>query len=430
MKRDERLFDELGNVDEKFINEAGNYSRKRSHKLTYILSGAAAVLVFALGAAVWNNTHTKDPVDNSEINMKDSNASENNADLPIIFCENDIGSGGMGFEGIITDNIEEIKGSNPWKEEWKLTELPVFCGNYMPSGFDINGKYTIEEMKNILSEIAESCGAELDITNVHDGKDVSQKANDYIKEHPEQSGKVDMDNYNSPSEVTAEIGIFNVKLDSTGKTEVIINTKEIPENCCPSSPDDKKISFSEAEQIINIFSEKYNDLLRMENPAPLIFRDYSFRGDPSTSYYIYDESSDYLTSLLNYSFNQVQLYTLDEKVIIRMYDRIPTDDVIGMYPIINEETAFNKLMNGDYVTTVCVDEYLPDGLKEDEVFFCGVYYRPTSDFQYRLPYYRYLIRLHHDESNIPDGLDEYGGFYVPAVKPEYISYIDTDITFN
>lgn len=431
MKRSERLFDELGNADERYIHEAENYSRKSSRKLTYILSGIAALLVLTVSVNVWNNAHPpkKNTVGWSGNFKKVFVVPENNGDLPIITCADNIDFDGMGFEGIITDNINEIKGNNPWNEEWGLTELPVFHGDYLP--YEFIEKYTIDEMKNILSELAEIYNAELDITDIHDGKDIPQARIDNLKKEMESCGetfKIEM--FYSPSKVTAEIGNFNVELDSTGTLEIKTDTKNVPENCRPANPDDKKITSGDAEQRMKKFAENYNNLLRMENPVPSILRDYSYYGDAHTSCYIYDNSSDHLTALLNYSFNQTQLYTADGNINIRINNAIPTDNVIGMYPIIDEETAFENLMNGDYVTSVWEEEYIPDGFTEEDVTFCGVQYKRTGDYQYWLPYYRYLIKLDHDISDIPDNLDEYGGYYVPAVQPEYIQNINPETAFN
>lgn len=422
MKHDERLFDELGNVDEKYINEAENYTRKINHRITYILSGIAAVLVLTVGVGVWNNIHTENPVINPDKYKNDFIVSENSSKLQKISC--DIDFGGMGFEGIITDNIEEIKGNNPWKEEWGLSELPVFNGTYETS------EYSFEDMKNILSEISENYGADLKIINQHDGKDISQDTIDEVKEKLEAVGETfNVEDFYTPNEITAEICDFNVNINSIGNIKIEINKNDVPENC-QTDPDDKEITYIEAKQRMKNFSEKYYDLLRFENPVPSIFRDYSYYGDAHTSCYIYDNSADHLTALLNYNFNKVQLYVMDENVTVKMYDAIPADSVIGMYPVIDEETAFDKLMNGDYVTSVWVEGYLPDGFTENDITFCGVEYRRTSDYQYWIPYYRYLIKLNHNNSNIPDNLDEYGGFYVPAVKSEYISNIDIQTAFN
>ena len=101
---------------------------------------------------------------------------------------------------------------------------------------------------------------------------------------------------------------------------------------------------------------------------------------------------------------------------IYICNALSVTDKIAQYPIISEKKAEEKLLSGNYISSV---------LQYD---FPGKDYIAKTDLVYKLgkgetvaPYYRFLVEL--PEAPVVCGNKNYGIYYVPAVKDKYISNI-------
>lgn len=427
MNENDKIFEALGEIDEKYVAEAAETpEKKRSRKIKYIAVGIAAVAVVAVGLNVF---FVRGNVENPENSNPDYafvySLPKNSGELEKIPSDIDFGS--MGFEGYWTYDVREIIQENPWLDGMELTELPVFAAsNHEKYDSSREPVWTMDEMEERLSGIAGHFDGEFEIKKRYDGTELSQAYIDAVKEKLEAVGEeFKIEDYYGPSELTASVGSVELKMNDKGEISVKGNKNLLQEQLIPYMDKEFDDAFDTAQNL----SAKFYDVIQYEHPMPSIFRDYNFYGEPHSVYMVYDRSDDPLTRLLNFNFRSTSFYMDEGSFCISISDYTPSLS-LGMYPIITEEQAFEKLLNGDYVTTVWEEAYLPDGLKDDEVTFCGVYYKRTQRYEYWLPYYKYLVELHAEHEDMPEGMKEFGAYYVPAVRPEYLVDVDTETSFN
>ena len=137
-------------------------------------------------------------------------------------------------------------------------------------------------------------------------------------------------------------------------------------------------------------------------------------------------SDDYVQSILNYNFRSYS-FRLNEELTHVEWINIPGDytvytEKLGDYPVIGYEEALNSLCHGKYLTTVDVKSYINgEKVTLDRVHKTEIVYLTSSGNKIFMPFYKFyvLLDLHHEKS--PEGLKNYGVFYVPAVSEEYLS---------
>lgn len=434
MKKNERLMEQLGEADDKYIIEAAPETRSKKGRVKWTIIGTLSAA--AAGVILWQGVNnipdrnagqklpeshitSEQPTEERKTYSQIIEFPENTGELPII---NTTGfeSGAMGFEGFWAYDVSTLLDGNPSRENCGFTELPVF---FRPEQY--SNAYSIEEMDEKLKGIAAQLTNEEYVSgyaNKH-GYDLAATAGD-ITLRMTSYGDIGIE-FENAVDLPDEFGIYTVK-----------------------NNDRAQITAS-----LEYLGEKYGSMFGLSAPVPSFSIDYDIYDDPITGYYLYDDSDDPLTALMNYNFGglsftgeEIQIDDPDKYAnpydayeytgnltFIRYYNSLSALEFTGMYPIISYEQAFENLMSGSYYTTVWEEEYLPDGINPEEVTFTGIMYKRTQDYKYELPYYRFLIELHAErtgENALSEGMKEYGAFYVPAVSPEYLVIENEDVAFN
>lgn len=424
MKKNEKLLEQLGEVDDKYIVESAPETRSKKSYIKWAVIGAMGAA--AAGIVLWQGTKNI-PDRKADKKVPESSTTygqriefpEISGELPIIRTKNGE-NGGMGFEGSMTYDVSDLLDGNPSRENCGFTKLPVF---FHPEYY--SNVYSIEEMNEKLKGIAAQLTDEEYVTGYENryGYDLEATAGD-IKLKMTSYGDIRI-GFEKPVDLPDEFGIYPIK-----------------------NNDRAQITAS-----LEYLGEKYGSILGLSAPVPSFSISYDIYDNPGTGYYLYDDSDDPLTALMNYSFrglsftgeeiqtddpdkyanpNDAYEYTGD-LTSIRYYNSLSTLEFTGMYPVIGYEQAYEVLLSGDYYTTVWEETYLPEGINPEEVTFTGITYKRTSDYKYELPYYRFLIELHPERTGeyaLSEGMREYGAFYVPAVSPEYLIIENTDVAFN
>lgn len=429
MKKNERLMYQLGEVEDKYIAEAfptANASKSHIKRIIIGAMGAAAagVIVWQGAANIPNRIPEKEAPSTSAsqgqiTNTTDTSSMATTSDTPtsgsqiIEFPKNSgeleiignsgIAGGAMGYEAYMVHDVSEIMGANPSRENCKFTELPVFY-DYCHERFKQPPVLSEEEEEKKLRDIA--------------GK-LTDKEVTHINTNPDGVG------YNCE----AKVGNISLKMFDNGLRIELGTAVELPDDYNSQNMKDKEYAIS----TLNYLFKRYRNIIQMDSPTLDISTTYNIDGDAHTSYFFYDNSEDSLTALMNANFRggsfdeNLQSIFLDTS-FSHMYENLA-----GMYSVISYDEAYEKLIGGDYITTVWVENDLPDGMNTDEIFFTGISYKRTEYHKYCLPYYRFLIELHPERSGsyvLSEGMKEYGAFYVPAVSSDYLASENTDTAFN
>lgn len=396
MNEDNRFFESLSDVDDKYVIEAMPEIKPKKLRFKYIAAGicAASICAAAVGVIVLHNTKkAPDMPYNKNYHYSFEYQDENNHLEKI---KPDPGVDGMGFEGFWAHDVSELLENNPWTKECSLTSLPVFAESNNEL-FSMENYYSAEEMKDRLSGISDELGGEFNVTN-----------------EPADGSYIEASVYGA-----------RLRMQSSGQISINFNgVLKLPEKYRISDGCGRE----NAEAAVNYLAERYYDVLKFEYPVPSVYTDYDIYSKPYTRFEVYDKSDDPLTAILNFNFRKASFSGNGDLEYICIYDNLACKTVVGMYPIIDYETAEKMLMDGDYTTTVWEENRLPDGFEADDVTFSGLYYKRTEDYKYNIPYYRFLIEL--QNSNRPEDMKEYGAFYVPAIAPEYLTDVNTDTAFN
>lgn len=433
MKKNERLMEQLGEVDDKYIAESAPETKAKKSHIKWTVIGAMGAA--AAGIVLWQGTKIipdKKVSENNtsydqQIELPENNKTygqriefpEISGKLPIIRTSG-FESGAMGFDGFMTYDISTVLDGNPSRENCEFTELPVFLRSEQN-----RDAYSIEEMDEKLKGIA---------AQLTDEEYVSSYDNRY------------------DCDLSATAGDINLKMTSSGNISIEFeNAVDLPDEfgVYPLKNDDK----AQITSSLKYLGEKYGNILGLYAPVPSVNIHYNFDANPSATYNLYDDSDDPLTALMNYSFRELyfvgeEIRTDDSDKYANPYDayeytgdltNIHYNDLLtsleftGMYPVIGYEQAYEELLSGNYHTTVWEEACLPDGINPEEVTFTGITYRRTQDYKYELPYYHFLIELHAERTGkyvLSEGMKEYGAFYVPAVSPDYLIIENTDVAYN
>ena len=337
------------------------------------------------------------------------------ADLPQIAIpayEN----GGMGFEGLMYYSAEELENGNPWREDMALETLPVFRnGSYDPSGAGVPIGLNEAEMTAELEKAAEALG--LEILGVETETDETKSGDGTV----------------IPGETAYAV---RATTDNGGLT-VYANSRlvyDLPQG--HALPAMYRFTYhdtsdAEAAAVMAYLTETYASFLNFGHPVTALQGDYTFSGDYIRRYLVYDAGSDAVESILNYCFRMAQFAPDDSGnlMAIGLNDGLRMAEKLGDYPLISPAEAKEKLLNGNYQTSV------PVGMPGEEyIAKTELIYRTGPGEEILLPYYRFYAELKDGDGwqmTQRNGLKTYGAYYVPAVQDAYISDMPTyDGHFN
>lgn len=378
--RKEDFFEVLGELDDDIVKGAKIPMKKKMNWKIWGTMAACLCLVICVAAIapMLNRLHL--PKENNGLMM---------LTIP------DIKSNAMGFEGQLGYDITEWDNGNPWSESMELSALPVYKnGSYNAIGIPVG--LTQEAMMEQL----ENSIAALDLENYDIEMEQEQltASTDEIKIVVYADGLIDIwfeDGLTLPGE-------YNFTYYDT--TDV------------------------DAEQVLDYLSQKYSDLLSFSNPQKvlsgsyIIWNDYDENGNYITApkyereYILYDSDGDDLENILNYNYNYAKFYPDDNGnlSLIRIYNGLSCAEKLGDYPIISIDSAYELLLNGNYITSV------PYAITNAELICkAELVYRNSAKEETFLPYYRFYVEL--PDMRRENGLIGYGAYYVPAIRAEYIT---------
>lgn len=448
MKDNEKLLDAIGEANENHIPDMiENASDKpikticKSRKIAIASGACAAVLVGAIAMnGVINNdvpitddssssyaeqsgpdTPNREPLTDKEfiqlleehrIHPKISDIISENTELELI--DSNIVFGDMGFEGYMVNDISELDTINPWSADKPLESLPVYKNLSIKENCLVAVHLTQEQMEEIANNAAYCLGIEVTSTSVEILSDISFNPPEEVADLP-YCVEVVCNGEN--------IGASIVEIRVFGDGEMSISF-----NNSMSLPDGYSFTYSntteeQAIEVMEYLADKFKGLLQFENPAVYSYADRNIYGEQIRGYYVYDQCEDYMQDILSYNFTSTKFCPDDsgELMIIWVNNPLSAAQNLGEYPIIDAQEATQLLLGGSYISTVPT-EYLINGeITAEAIAKTELIYRVGEHDEYYQPYYKFYIEL--SDEYCPEGMKEYGAFYVPAVESKYLSDI-------
>ncbi len=396
----EDISEAMNNINEDFIESADERRKPKTRKSSWVkwVSAAAAIAVICFAGAklFYNDPIVYAPEDDPIAPPPYENEPEYGASLPILeYIESDANA--YGFEGYMAYDISELENGNPWNEKMVLKTLPVFRNN---SFNEIGIAYPGIGEEAMLKKLGELTGG-------------AQNATEYTYIGDYTSGTGIPDDF--VTSIEAVFGNTRIEIQSNGGVVVKYNGfdgEELPEDI---SFTHTETSEGDAYRAISYICQNYCDFLDKGNTTFVTSGDYTFDGEFSRNYLIYDFSGDEISDMLNFAFNEVQLAPNDEGklMLIRINDKLSCAEKIGDYPIISTKEAKDMLLEGGYITTVPFEMPGENYIEKVELI-----YRSGIGENIWMPYYRFLVEL--PEMAQENGLKNFGAYYVPAVEPEFI----------
>lgn len=414
----EDISEAMNNINEDFLESANNIRKKKNKNLKWLKYAGAAAAAFIIVFAGITHNPGKPPLEDGE-NNPTQNPLEDDPDvggtqyggpLPqLVFEESD--GFAYGFEGYLAYDISELDNGNPWNEKMVFETLPVFENtSFHPTGL-VNPGIGEKAMFEKIEFSAHALDAKINevvkktIGDTTEGTDIPPEVLTVVYAYSdactiEVSGN---------GTITAHFG-YDKKVYREGI--------ELPDKYSFTY---NKTSDGEAFETIKYIYENYGDFIGLDEATFVTSGDYTFDGEFSRNYRIYDFSGDEISDMLNFAFSEIQLAPNDEGklMLIRINDKLSCAEKIGDYPIISIDEATDMLLEGSYITTVPFDMPGKKYISKVELI-----YRSGTNENIWMPYYRFLVELPDDGMNYAEGLKNFGAYYVPAVELDYISGLE------
>lgn len=423
--KNHRILNALEQIDEKYIEEAApnlnSKPQKKTIASTWIKWGSVAAC--ATIAVIIGISHLAIPApiapDSIDFGGCDTEQTPVIADnLPMLTAHFE--SDGMGFEGLMFYDIAEIGNGNPWTEEAKLITLPVYRNLAYVDSSGIPIYLSDEEML----QLAEKTAAAL--TDCLEGQ-LSDVANTTIKsiEYSRFDMEQDSTDTNNPFadaySLTATTNLGDIRVSGNGEIAVFFEKPiSLPETYGFTYGD---TSDKEALEALEYLTERFSALQKIDFPLYDTYGDYTFAGEQTRTYRVYEGNGTIEEQILNYNFNAVSFSPNQEGDlwIIRFGNILNSAEKIGDYPLITADAAQKLLLDNHYITSVPA-EYLEDGeVKKEHIAKVELVYRTGNINEVFMPYYRFYVELTAFDDHMAEGLKNYGAYYVPAVSGEYLS---------
>jgi hypothetical protein len=423
--KSEKLLYALGNIDEKYIEEAAPIllaahekpittqakqdklrQAKRSSRL-FPFVAAAACLAFVVSTLLLS-AHLRNISNPGQPGGNDTGL----AKLEVVF-EMD----GMGFEGYMAYNIDELSNGNPWSENDVIETLPVFEN---PTLYDRERQMkpirclSAAEMIAIARQTAGAMGLTVDSVYTTPTEDDLQNFRNKTEDIEDMIDE-------TPQMAIAQCGDSVIEVDLQGRIRVTFRpTVSLPDKY---SFTDNNTTQQQAEDTALYLLDKYAAAIGMQSPALALSGTYTYEAKKTLSYEAYESSGNIIERILGYNFNRVQ-FIPDRDNTLQMINRHFQDlsHKIGDYPIITAQTARELLLEKQYTTSV--PEEFPG---EQYIARIELVYHTGMFAKVYMPFYRFLVEM--PTMQIDNGLKTFGAFYVPAIDREFL-YETPEIPFN
>lgn len=359
----------MENIDGEFISEAMP-EKKNGAFITFVKCAAAiaACVCLALGGVyAYRYFQPQSPTQ-----------------LPLLSLEA-IDFGGMGFEGSDSLALEHSDDISPWNEQIKIDKLPVYKNLFYRYEGQEKSYYSEEDLLKVAQEYSELLGEKIIST---------EKLTDDFNEKVVLNVIVQTENYQ-----------ISVGGEGGGASIVFKNHEGLTD--------------------LSAAKAKYPFLFD-ENDVVGKYQQFSIDGEPFMPYFKkYKKGKTIEQSIVNYTLNNMEFHYSENGEIDSVWIRDYTaySEKLGDYPVISVDEAKEKLLGGQYVSSVDESAYISSGKVEERLIKkVDMIYYTGNNQQIFMPYYRFYIWLDlrpFVTTGLPEDYEDYGYFYVPAVSEEY-----------
>lgn len=391
------LLNIIGKIDPSYIEVADAPVQAKRPILKWVAIAACLALVLAGTYFVLQNTpqSVQPVIQQPTIQQSDVQHPNTLPDLPALTLYQDVGS--MGSFGHLGKDISDVVIDNPWRASMQLETLPVWKNTVSfdklekyNSGVDRNAMYAL------LWDVAGRLGKGKDDVVIL--QDVPAGENIYPLPGPE-------------AQLKAEVSGFEI----TVSPELLVSLQYVEPKAIPQEYRlSATATYEEAYALAQYLLEEYRHLLSMKDPQIDVDRNCNVSGEFCYEIAFYEGASEDADKLVNYKFNRVEFpyNSYDQHIHVIYFRQAHSGQFLADYPIISVQEATDMLVNGQHVQNPYVFPGI-EYVKEIELV-----YRAGTDAYY-MPYYCFYVHI--PDVSIGNGLlQEYAGFYVPAVHPKYI----------
>ena len=415
-------------VNDKYYEEAARYQRRGNRTVWLKWGTTAAVLCLVISGttallnySIRNSRVDEKPPVGSSSTTGTLVQGQPGTELPLLSVTYN-SSESMGFEGYMAYDISELINANPWNEDMELSTMPVYKN---PLTYDTNYSATgadFDKMREFLLDIADRFGLDtnaLSITDDVPDEETMQK----ISEKLQIDGNPVPDGYFDPTSLIIKTDGLEIEVNQAMTAKISFD---------PAVPLPAEYNFTHHapyEDIVAVaeyLKTKYKEIIDIDDPQVNIYGgSYNIYAQQGYSIEFFDAGGNDTEQILNYNFNRTAFYCDDEgKLFLARIYQPDLSEKVGDYPIITLEEAAELLSNGNYITTVPYEMPGSEYVKKAELI-----YLTREREEYYMPYYRFYVEL--PEAKREYGLKDYGAYYVPAVKEEFIANMPTwDGSFN
>ncbi len=352
----EDLFDALGKIDDKLIEEAmpDKIHSRQKKIIRWTVSIAACICLLMIGSYV------RDAYIENHLKLA-------KLDIGSIVFE----PMGMGYEGTDDLSLKNSDNINPWTKHVNLETLPVYKNLRYNNGKLSQNYYSTDDLKKHTETFAEFMGLDIIGGAVVAGEEENEIYN-YILQT--EQGQV-----------------------STNGAGISFNIKKGYEHL--SSEHTLFCSGSESEKISGVY------------------REYSVDGELlSEEIRCYCKHKTLVDNIIAFNLQSHYEVKGENYTNSRSDDFISSSLNLGDYPIITWQEAQKKLLKGEYVSSADESQVIGGKLSKDAIAEVDLIYYTNGNPELYLPYYRFLVKYNSADSDNK----RYAYFYICAVYDKYL----------
>ncbi len=402
MKNNDKLFDEIGKIDDRHIPALVKEKKKKTRIITAaaITTAAAAVCLtvlnpLGLGKSPWEDYRIYPAFDYKNQRAVYDEKPKIDYSLPGYFIHWNDESDTLSHL-FTREDMERNLSRNPWKDGDNFSELPVFKNDFFDGYYiKLEGYLSEEELNGMMTNVVKALGL----------TEEKGEAEFYYEEGGE-----------FPLWLSAVFGgekygvdTVDVLIWGNGYLDIEFGCGGEEKSGC-LMPDFESTSDKEKLKLI---VKSFGNLIQYKNPA-LAGCD---EGTEGGAYLLYDRSRSAVQNILNYSLSGVSFeFNGDLLTEIRIENHFSEVNYLGDYPAVSLERAKELFSCGSFLCNI-PDEFFKDGEPSiEDVKGAELIYYSLGDPYYK-PFYRFYTELGYKG---PDGETLYGDIYVPAIEWEYI----------